>query len=130
VAYNGMRQKEALAWITANKKHFLQLSVERLFRFWFPDSVRGYQTLFVSSISLLAFAGLFIIGRSNWRLAVWLAGVLVSYSAVFTIIQANVRYTYPVLWLMETLAAVTIVALLRHIVPARVASLARPRARV
>jgi len=99
LAYNRARMAEAKAWISTHPAAFAKLTLRRVGLFWIPRSVRPYQT----ALFLIALAGAIaylirLWPRSPYE-ALMFAAVPVSYSVVYTIVQTDPRYTYPLLWL-------------------------------
>jgi hypothetical protein len=105
LAYNKARMAEARAWIATNPGAFAKLTLQRVGLFWFPRSVRPYQTaLFVIAlVGALAYL-IRLLPRSPFD-ALMLAAVSVSYSAIYALVQTDPRYSYPLLWLHMLLCA-------------------------
>jgi hypothetical protein len=105
LAYNRMRMAEAKAWISAHPAAFAKLALRRVGLFWVPRSVRLYQTL----IFLFALVGALVYLIRLWPRspydAAMFAAVSLSYSVIYTLVQTDPRYTYPLLWLHLLLCA-------------------------
>jgi hypothetical protein len=96
---------EATAWISTHPAAFAKLALRRVGLFWVPRSVRLYQTL----IFLFALVGALVYLIRLWPRspydAAMFAAVSLSYSVIYTLVQTDPRYTYPLLWLHLLLCA-------------------------
>jgi hypothetical protein len=106
--YNKERMSEALAWIRDHPSAFASLTISRALRFWAPASRRTYQTLLCGFVAVGALLGLARLFRGDRRQALLLLGALLSYAAIYALVQSDIRYVYPVLWL-ELLLTVSLV---------------------
>ncbi|MBI4890822.1 MAG: hypothetical protein HY821_09385 [Acidobacteria bacterium] len=90
--------REAWAWIGANTPKFLQLTAARIREFWLPDpALNGSTAWSASLLTLLSAAGLLIRRRSaGWKYAL---PVLLFFPLPYYLVQADIRYRMPVLWL-------------------------------
>jgi hypothetical protein len=97
VQFNRVKLHETLDWIATNRITFLNLSIRRFRLFWFPDLDHPWQSALVWTVTLLSFAGLCLILRTNpagWPIGVtWLLFPLIYYLSPF-----ETRYRYPILW--------------------------------
>ena len=97
VQFNRARLHETSDWIAANPIAFLNLSIRRLRLFWFPDLDYPWESALVWTVTLLSFAGLWLILRTNpagWVIAVtWLLFPLPYYISAF-----ETRYRFPIYW--------------------------------
>jgi hypothetical protein len=97
VPFNRTKLHEALHWMAANRAAFLVLTARRLRLFWFPDLDDPWETALVWIVTLLSFAGLPLIIRTNPAGyvigATWLVFPLVYYLSPF-----EARYRYPIFW--------------------------------
>ncbi len=88
-------QTDALEWIHANPKHFLQLTIQRMTLWWsFNWQAAG--------LNLLGLAGVFLSRSTRMGQAAGSAWAL--YSLPYFIVQFDSRYTWPVLWLSALMA--------------------------
>jgi len=99
-AYNALLQRRAMAWIVAHPARFTRLTLARAKEFWFPTSNSALKTAFLWSVAIAGVAWLASLarGRDPERATLaraWLVA-LVAYSLVYYVIQADVRYRYPV----------------------------------
>jgi hypothetical protein len=105
LAYNRARMAEAKAWISTHPAAFAKLALRRVGLFWIPRSVRAYQT----AIFLIALVGTIAYLIRLWPAspyeALMFAAIPVSYSVIYTLVQTDPRYTYPLLWLHMLLCA-------------------------
>jgi len=106
--YFGRMQSEAVGWIGSHPSRFLQLTMARIWMWWFSSWL-------VAGISLLAFAGLWINRRTAAGKAA-LSGLLI-FPIPYYVIQFDPRYAYPVLWLAALMAGDVCFSLLRRFVP-------------
>jgi hypothetical protein len=97
VQFNRTKLHEALNWMSANRKAFLILTLKRLRLFWFPNLDGLWQTALVWTITLLSFAGVWLIIRMNpvgYVIGItWLVFPLIYYLSPF-----EARYRYPIFW--------------------------------
>jgi hypothetical protein len=97
-AYSAQMLREGLAWISGHPLDFARLSGERMAEFWFPASHYLWHATGVTLVAVLALAG-WVVAWSNARPAAWiLMAVPLSYSLTFLLIEACIRYTYPIAW--------------------------------
>jgi hypothetical protein len=105
VAYQRAKQQQALAWIGANKQRFLLLTAERFRLFWLPNMKRPWQGIFEALLTLSGLCGLVLLFWQKHAFA-WLAGAaIVTYPAVYYVIQMSPRYRFPlepILFLLAT----------------------------
>jgi hypothetical protein len=97
VQFNRTKLHEALNWMSANRKTFLILTLKRLRLFWFPNLDDLWQTALVWAITLLSFAGVWLMIRMNsggYVISItWLVFPLLYYVSPF-----EARYRYPIFW--------------------------------
>jgi hypothetical protein len=105
LAYNRERMAEAKKWISTHPAAFAKLVVQRVGLFWIPRSVRPYQSAFFLIALIGAIAYLIQLWPRSPYDALMFAAVSVSYSAIYTLVQTDPRYTYPLLWLHMLLCA-------------------------
>jgi hypothetical protein len=105
LAYNRARMAEAKAWITTHTGAFVKLTLRRVGLFWIPRSVRPYQTALFLIALVGAIAYLIRLAPRSPYEALMFAGVSVSYSAVYALVQTDPRYSFPLLWLHMLLCA-------------------------
>ena len=99
LAYNRVRMAEAKAWISTHTAAFAKLTLRRVGLFWIPRSVRPYQTAIFLIALVGAIAYLIRLWPKSPYEALMFAAISVSYSAIYTIVQTDPRYTYPLVWL-------------------------------
>jgi hypothetical protein len=97
VAYNRDEMLLAEQEIRHDPGHFLRLTSERAWRFWLEPSRRLKSTLATTFVTLLGFAGLWMLPRGAGVKLVWL--ILLSYPLVYYLVQVDRRYRYPVEWI-------------------------------
>jgi hypothetical protein len=96
-AYNRDELRLAAQDIRRDPGHFLRLTLERVWRFWLEPSRRLKSTLATTFVTLLGFAGLWMLPRGAGVKLVWL--ILLSYPLVYYLVQVDRRYRYPVEWI-------------------------------
>ncbi len=103
--YNRLRMAEAKRWIAAHPARFVGLTAHRFALFWVPRSKRLYQRV-LFAILLVGTLG-FYVTRDRWRRypSLTLAAVSLAYAPVYTLVQTDARYSYPLLWLHALLAS-------------------------
>lgn len=96
VAYQQSKKNQALAWIYAHPARFTQLAALRMFFFWFPPMQRWWQSTAEAVMTILAIAGLLSLLLKNHPSSWMFLAVLVSYPAVYLLIQVSPRYRLPI----------------------------------
>jgi len=110
-AYNRAKLAIAIEWIRQHPQRFLYLSAARVFRYWFPSVEEGaWASYGCQLISLLAIPGVWL-ARKNTT-AILLASAAVCYSLPYAVIETDLKYVYPMLWVSALLAGYTIHAVL------------------
>ncbi|HEY6823391.1 MAG TPA: hypothetical protein VI195_03055 [Steroidobacteraceae bacterium] len=113
VEYNHQMQRAALAWIKANPRAFLGLVAERLGYMVLPQSVRWYQRVIAGAISLMTIAGAVLLWHSRYKYGIrCLTAAIAGYLLVYLLIEHDMRYMYPALFLESLIAASFAVVLL------------------
>jgi hypothetical protein len=98
IAYNQTRIQEAKAWIKMHPGRFLQLTLERVFYFWFPPMQRMWQSAIYALITVLGFAGTWAALRRK-QMAVWLIiSIWLTFPLIYYVIESYARYRYPMDW--------------------------------
>src|SRR5579863_4434253 len=97
VAYNRDEMRLAEQEIRRDPGHFVRLTLERVWRFWLEPSHRLKATLVTTCVTLLGFAGLWIVPRGPAVKLVWL--ILLSYPLVYYFVEVDRRYRYPIEWI-------------------------------
>jgi hypothetical protein len=114
VEYNRRMQSEAISWIKANPRAFLALVAGRAGYTVLPYSVRWWQRVVAAAISLMCIAGSVLLWRSRYRLAIrCLAAAVVGYVLVYLVIEQDMRYMYPALFLESLIAGSFLAVVLR-----------------
>ena len=112
VEFNRRMEAAAVTWIRANPMAFLGLVAERLGYMVVPHAKRWYQHVIAGVMSLMAIAGCVFLWSSRYRFGIrCLSAALVGYLLVFLLIQHDMRYMYPALFLESLIAASFLVAL-------------------
>jgi hypothetical protein len=94
VDYNRMRLGTALAWIAAHRSRFLELTRGRIVDFWLPPHDWA-----IRAITVLSLFGLLAMSRGAPAPSLFFAAVLAVYPLLYYVVESNVRYRYPILWI-------------------------------
>jgi hypothetical protein len=126
VGYNRSLERATLASIEAKPARFIQLVAERLGYMLLPFSRRVYQRAVAGVSTLASIVGCFILWRSRYRIGIrCLAAAIGGYLLVYLVLEHDIRYMYPALFLESLVAGSAVVVLLRGL-PKRHQSLAIP----
>jgi dolichyl-phosphate-mannose-protein mannosyltransferase len=105
IPYAASRQQMALAVIRTNPGRFLRLTRDRILFFWAaagPDADR--MSIAAGCWSILAFAGLLLMVRSDWLRALTFAPALLLYPTPYYVTLASTFFRYPINPLVTLLA--------------------------
>ncbi|MGH9455660.1 MAG: hypothetical protein ACRD2O_17005, partial [Terriglobia bacterium] len=98
VKYNRQKLAEAMSWVRANPEDFLHLTLRRFIAWWFPPGPNIIIQTAKLCLSLLAFAGLFLLVRRR-VLAGWLFLLTwITLPDVYYVLQWSSRYRFPMEW--------------------------------
>ena len=115
VAYNRRLERTTFAWIDTHPQLFFRLFSQRAEYLVFPYTPRWYQRLIGGFVSVLAVAGCLLLWRSRYQFGVrCLAGALIGYLPVYLLVEHDIRYLYPAMFLESLLAGCCVLAL-RHV---------------
>jgi hypothetical protein len=115
--YNEMRLREALHWISAHPREFIQLSALRVMAFWMPSETepahyaaggRRLERAVVYCMTILSVAGLLVLYRQDIRSAAVCASCLLAFPLVYYVVEFEDRYRYPVMWVTFLLGSLPI----------------------
>ena len=119
VEYDRRLGTAAVTWIRANPVAFLALVAERLGYMVVPRVKRWYQRVIAGAISLMAIAGAVLLWSSRYRFGIrCLSAAIVGYLLIYLLIEHNMRYIYPALFLESLIAASFLLVLARWNDPA------------
>jgi hypothetical protein len=96
LAYQESKKKEALAWIYTNPKKFIQLTLRRMFLFWFPPMQRWWQSIAEALMTILGIAGIFSLFKKDHPSSWMFLAVLLFYPAIYLVVQVSPRYRLPI----------------------------------
>jgi hypothetical protein len=114
VEYNHRQQRAAVAWMRANPRAFLALVAQHVGYMVLPRSIRWSQQIIADAISLMTIAGCVLLWRSRYRFAIRLLSAAIGgYLLVYLLIEHDIRYLYPALFLESLIAASFLVVLTR-----------------
>jgi hypothetical protein len=98
--YNRNCMRMALRWIRAHPARFFRLTATRTRMFWFPDAdYTPWHARTRAFLSLGCAAGLLWMLLRRVPAAWWMVAVLVLYPALYYLVQADPRYSAPILWI-------------------------------
>jgi hypothetical protein len=109
VDYNRMRLGTAREWMAAHPGRFLELTRQRMADFWLPPHDWA-----IRAITLLSLFGLLAMARGARAPALFFAGALAVYPLLYYVVESNVRYRYPILWISLLAAGYLLSALERR----------------
>jgi hypothetical protein len=105
--YNQAKLRIALDWIWRHPGRFFFLTAARMFRYWFPSYVAGGWAAYgCQLVNLLAIPGVWLARKNSTALL--LAVAAVCYSLPYAVIQADLKYVFPMLWVSALLAGYTL----------------------
>jgi hypothetical protein len=106
VEYNRRLETAAVTWIRANPVAFLKLVIQRAGYMVLPHAKHWYQRVIAGVISLMAIAGSVLLWSSRYRFGIrCLSAAILGYLAVYLLIEHDMRYMYPALFLESLIAA-------------------------
>jgi hypothetical protein len=106
VAYNREKLAEALAWVSQHPSRFAHFTLQRAGYFWLPPSgslARLVVDLFVLGAALI---GLVLTLVRRIPAPTEVACGALAYSSLYSLVQADSRYQYPIHWVVCLLAAI------------------------
>jgi hypothetical protein len=105
--YNRMKFAAGMTWVRANPASFLRLLAERIAAWWFPP-----QPLFALApkaiLTLLAFAGLWLLFKRQSVVAWLFLTTWITYPAVYYLVHWSSRYRAPMDWQILLCASVAL----------------------
>ncbi|MGH7694208.1 MAG: hypothetical protein ACRENH_04475 [Gemmatimonadaceae bacterium] len=98
-AYHTMMRQRATDWIASHPQRFASLTGGRIAEFWFPTANRFVKTAYLYGLTVFGVGWLLVVAftRSDPRRSLarfWLSAVI-AFSLIHYVIQADVRYRYP-----------------------------------
>jgi len=115
VQFNHAKLHAASDWISSHPAAFLRLTLQRFRLFWFPHPERLWEGAPVWIVTLLSFAGLWVIAQKN-VVAAWLMGsAWLLFPLVYYITQFEPRYRYPIYWTSLLPAGCALLEILRRL---------------
>lgn len=110
--YYSSKWQPALTWIRSHPGRFLALSAQRMAYFWVPRANHPAKRLGSALLFAAALWGLAVLFRLH-RQAAWLiSAVWILYPLIYYLVQADVRYSYPIYWSLLLLAGLALGRLL------------------
>ena len=111
VAYNRILLNNAVHEIASNPPHFLRLTGQHIWRFWWWPSHRKGTTLATLLVTALGLLGLRRLPATDARNLIGL--ILLAYPLIYYLIEVDRRYRYPIEWIFMLGAAVYLLPLSR-----------------
>jgi hypothetical protein len=96
----------ALDWIRTHPKRFAVLTLRRFVEFWYPPHASG-----IWIITSLSGLGLLLLLARKDPVGGFLVAVLATFPGIYYVIESNVRYRYPILWVSLLMAGYALAAL-------------------
>lgn len=109
-AYNRVKMREAVGWISSNRMAFLRLVVWRTRNFWVSSPNHPLNLILDLAVTISAVLGLYLATQSRQYpyLITALVCMWVGYAPIYSIVQSSVRYSYPVHWSLVLLTGILI----------------------
>ena len=109
VAYNTEAKNEAITWIKSHPKRFIQLTLQRVWQFWFyttasAGTLRNLKNVVIGIIHLIGLGGLVYWLRQRHPAAMVFTATLLVYPLPQYIIHVNKRHAFEIDWMLELLA--------------------------
>jgi hypothetical protein len=110
--YNQTRLRKALAWIRVHPARAANLTLQRIWFFWFPseNGLQGYREqrlrmLALHALTVASFFGLYQSLKRRIFSATFLLLWIALFPLIYYLVQFEYRYRYPLLWTTCLLAA-------------------------
>ena len=118
-AYQAMMRERATDWIASHPQRFVSLTGSRIAEFWFPTANHPIKTLYLYGLTVFGIGWLLVVAltRSDPRtsLARFMLVALLAFSLIHYVIQADVRYRYPLQGLLLLAACACPLDVMRRI---------------
>lgn len=105
VRYNRRLLRDAFEWIQNHPGRAAGLLAERTVYFWFPRTLKPFQSVFLSLLSVVAIVALPNLLRTQRPAAILFIATWLSFPIVYYIIESAIRYRYPMIWTLLLAAA-------------------------
>ncbi len=105
--YNSLKLATALQWIQAHPLRFLTLSGQRTFYFWFPPFRSGPFAAATWLLTILSIPSM-VMAFQRRDLRALLVVSMFAYSLPYGLVNAELRYRTPVLWITALFAGETV----------------------
>ena len=113
VGYNRIKLDEAESWVRANPSEFARLTGRRFLAWWFPPNRSLALRILAAGFSLLAFAGVALLFRTERLAACLFLLTWITFPCVYYVIQWSSKYRYPMEWELLVCVAVALSASLK-----------------
>ena len=115
ISYNRAKMAQATAWIASHPRQFASLTARRIAYYWFPRiaALRAQGSIGTWIVTLLSLPGLILVFPRRLRYRYAIIGTLILAPLPFYVIQMDLRYRTPMLWLSLLLAAYSVEAVLQ-----------------
>lgn len=99
VQYDRNRASAGWSWIRSHPERFRDLTLARVFEFWFPEPVVPPYTAYgIWAITILSIPGIVLMARQRHPVTLFVLTVWLMYPLMYYIIVSCDRYRYPILW--------------------------------
>lgn len=102
-SYNRSKLWTAAGWCATHPRRFASLCVQHAVHYWLPPPIDGWPAYFYTLSVLLGAAGFWISRLNRWARAAALAALF--YCLPFVLIQSDIRYPYPAIFIPCLFAA-------------------------
>ncbi len=125
--YNSLKLEKAKSWIRTHPVRFITLALQRAFYFWFPDARSGPFAATTWLLTILSIPSMAVALRRK-DLAALLVLSMFAFSLPYVLVNVELRYRTPVLWITALFAGETVYWLicrfrLSSMIPIRVSRL-------
>ncbi|MEQ1885011.1 MAG: hypothetical protein ABL967_08115 [Bryobacteraceae bacterium] len=116
-AYYREKLHTGVEWIKTHPGQFVRLSALRTYYYWFPPLREGWPAGLHRILLLLALAGLWLLRKHRQILALMASAA--AYSLPYALVQTDVRYSVPTLWVLALLSGLSIHVLISRLAPSK-----------
>ncbi|MEQ1946881.1 MAG: hypothetical protein ABL995_06820 [Bryobacteraceae bacterium] len=115
-AYYRQKLHTGMEWIQSNPSQFARLCALRAYYYWFPPLREGWPAGVHRVLFLLGAIGLWLARKRRQILT--LAWAAIAYSLPYALVQTDVRYSVPTLWVSALLSGYAVDVWISRFVPA------------
>jgi hypothetical protein len=100
IEHDRVRIQDAQSWIRTNPTAFAWLSLARIRNFWFPElGLHPFESVVIWISTLLSILGLLLMSLRRESVTLFVFIVLFIYPLIYYIVESDLRYRIPILWL-------------------------------